>query len=56
MNQKKYAVTMTFIDGNSALMYHGNSKVIALYYYLVNSIFVTLDATFVTMEEDFKVN
>lgn len=47
---------MTFVDGNSALLYHGNSRLVAMYYYIINSIFVTLDATFVTMEENFKVN
>ncbi len=46
---------MTFVDGNSALLYYGNSRIVAMYHYIVNSIFETMHATFVSIEEDLTV-
>jgi hypothetical protein len=43
------------MDGNTALMYLGNSRFLALYFYLTNTIFTTVGATFVILEEDFTV-
>lgn len=46
---------MTFVDGNSALLYHGNSYIAAMYYYIVNTVMVTEGAIFVSLEVDLTV-
>lgn len=50
MESKKYSVVINFYDGNTLLVYLGNSLVKSLYYFLVNRFSLPEEASYLTLE------